>query len=194
MPIIRVVAEWTGFSGAPGFSVFHFENFETGSLAHAQLCSDAVRTFFEGVKNLVPVSISIRPQSAVELVDEATGRVLDIYGTTPGVASAGQYTQGYSGVSGALIHWETQGVRNGRRVRGKTFLVPLGNALYEANGTIAPAQLTMISTAAQALIDNPDVALTTFARPKPDGTPGESYPVTSQRVPDKAVVLRSRRD
>lgn len=194
MPILRVTAEWTGWSGAPGYSVFHFGNFDTGSTAAAQAAADAVSNFFEGVKNLVPISISIRPESTVELIDEVSGTVQDIYGIQPLPASAGQYTQGFSAVSGALVHWDTAGVRNGRRVRGKTFLVPLGNALYEANGTIAPAQVTMLQTAAQGLIDDAGTALHIWGRPTVAGNDGGSYAVISARVPDKAVVLRSRRD
>lgn len=194
MAILRVTAEWTGWSGAPGYNVFHFGNFGEGGQAHAQLCVDAVRNFYEGFKTLLPVSIAVRPESTVELIDEATGRVQDIYATTPGAASQGSYTQGFSAPSGMLVHWETAGIRNGRRVRGKTFLVPLGNAVYENNGTIAPAQITAVQTPAQALIDNAQTALYTWSRPKPDGTPGEAFPVLSARVPDKAVILRSRRD
>lgn len=194
MPILRVKAEWTGWSGAPGYSVFHFGNFDTGSTAAAQDAADAVSDFFGVVQTLMPVSISVRPLSTVELVDETNGRIMDIYGIVPQPGSAGQYTQGFSAVSGALIHWDTDGVRNGRRVRGKTFLVPLGNALYENNGTIAPAQITMLQTAAQGLIDNPDTALHVYGRPTIAGDDGASYAVLSARVPDKAVILRSRRD
>ena len=194
MPILRVTAEWTGWSGAPGYNVFHFQNFDVGGEQAAQNASDAVRNFYEGFKTLLPVSIGVRPLSTVELIDETNGRILDIYATTPGATSQGSYTQGYSAVSGALVHWETAGIRNSRRVRGKTFLVPLGNALYEANGTIAPAQLTAIQTAATGLIDDANTALVVYARPKKDGTPGEEHTVRSARVPDKAVVLRSRRD
>jgi hypothetical protein len=194
MPILRVKMLWSGFTGAPGYSVFHFNNFDTGGQAAAQNASNAVHAFFNSFSTLFPVAMSLRPESAVELIDETTGNIMDILTTTPAGTIQGAYTQGYSSVSGALVHWETAGIRRGRRVRGKTFLVPMGNAIYQSDGTIATAHLATIQTAAQALVDDANTALCVWGRPSPNSADGENYVVTGARVPDKSVVLRSRRD
>ena len=47
MAIYRVKAHWTGFSGAPGMSVLHYQDFGGDATIEAQRAVDAVRHPFE---------------------------------------------------------------------------------------------------------------------------------------------------
>lgn len=194
MAIFRVKARWTGFSGAPGLSVFHFNDSADTTTYTPDNAVLAVRTFFFGMANLLPTVVTIDVDNNVEVIDPPSGQMTDIISAQdqPNVVGAAAAT--YSAPSGAVVHWTTSGVRNGRRVRGKTFLVPLVTSVYQNDGTLATAHMATIAGQAQALIDNEATALVTYSRPVEGGQLGQQYLVTGQRVPDMAAVLRSRRD
>lgn len=194
MAILRVKARWTGFSGAPGYTVLHFNNFSDPIPARAQAAVNATRAFFFGIQSLLPTSVTITVDSAVDVLEEATGQLTDLVSVTPVPTVTGMNTSSFSAPTGALIHWLTGGVRNGRRVRGKSFLVPLTVQIYQTDGTLNAGNMSTISTAAQALIDAENVDLVVYGRPVQGGSPGVAHLVTGQRVPDMAAVLRSRRD
>ena len=48
---------------------------------------------------------------------------------------------GFAAGVGARVVWETGAVRNGRRVRGSTFVVPIWSSAYETNGTLHTATI-----------------------------------------------------
>ena len=83
-------------------------------------------------------------------------------------------------------------VVNGRLPMGRTFLVPLVVANYDANGTLASATVTGITNAANALITALAGELKIWHRPDTKG-PGVAATVISCQVPDMAAVLKSRR-
>jgi hypothetical protein len=92
-----------------------------------------------------------------------------------------------------VITWLTGLVHQGRRVRGRTFLVPTANQFFDTNGTLAAAFLTNLRTAAAAYIAtavNPAI----WARPDPGTTNGAAFAVAAASVADKVAVLTSRRD
>jgi hypothetical protein len=106
-----------------------------------------------------------------------------------------------------VINWKTAGVRAGRRVRGRSFLVPLLSQTFDVNGTATSAALTTVNGAAGPLYAGTegDIRLGVWARPTAikdvNGNPTGEYnedgvwhPATAHSVPDMAAVLRSRRD
>jgi hypothetical protein len=102
----------------------------------------------------------------------------------------------YSAASGACINWYTDGVRNGRRVRGRSFMVPIGSNGMENNGTLNATALGSWRTATDLLIASfENSTLGVWSRPSaPAATDGIWHKTTSMTIPDKAAVLRSRRD
>jgi hypothetical protein len=194
MALIRLRAVWTGFNGAPGYNIFHFDTGSMGAAEGAQQAADKVSAFFTAIRANFNQIVNIRPESSAEVIDEPTGQITDIVSLTPAAAEAGAATAGFSGVSGAVVHWTTDGFKNGRRVRGKSFLVPLASTAYEGNGTLTSGAITGITTAANNLIANDfDTVLCVYSRPV-NGAGGAKFDVTGTRVPDKAAILRSRRD
>lgn len=198
--ILRVKAAWTGFQGAPGYNLFHFGAFsETGFVpADAQSCVTRVKTFFDGIQLYMPNAVRVQVQGDVEVLDPTNGTLQDVYSTTQP-----SYTQGNSGsvttfasAVGAVVGWRTSQVRNGRRIRGRTFLVPLSSGAFEADGTLNGGVVTGISTAATTLKNSTGAAgLGVWGRPSaPGATDGVWAPATAVAVPDMGAVLRSRRD
>lgn len=193
MAIYRVTVQWTGFQGAPGYSNFHFT--EQVSDPGPRDGYDRVWDFLNEINSLFPTDVHYLAEGEVAILDETTGMITD-YQTvaenpTPGNGGA---TGGYSAASGAVVTWNTAGVRNGRRVRGRTFLVPLGGNAYQSDGTLTPDTISTINDGASLLVgEGFDSGFAIFSRPS-NGQDGGVYPVTGFRVPDMAAVLRSRRD
>jgi hypothetical protein len=139
-------------------------------------------------------------QSDVEVIGHSNGEMLNVHNVAaPATITGGSVANNYSGASGLVINWRTAGVRNGRRVRGRTFLVPLAGGAYGTDGTIDNANITETVTAATALYTTASpIKLGVWARPKRDDLgniteDGSFHPVVAASVPDMAAVLRSRR-
>lgn len=193
MAIFRVTAEWSGFNGAPGYSVFHFSASEP-TVPNAQAAAEAVQAFMLEARSLMPNVVSIRVSSTVDILDETNGVLQASLSITALPTLTGMVAGAYSAPSGAVVHWLTMDTRNGRRVRGRTFLVPLASASYDGQGTLVPTTLDRLNTAATALRTATPV-LEIWGRPSaPGATDGGAYQVTGSSVPDMAAILRSRRD
>jgi hypothetical protein len=211
--ILRVKLGWSGFTGGPGYSVFHFREWQDGTpaTAHtvemAQAAYGRVRNFAVNIGNLVPPTVTLRVEPEVEVIEDTNGQLEDVFSVTAGTAvtGSGANTTGYSAASGAVINWKTAIVRKRRRIRGRTFIVPLAQGCYEQNGTLNASALSGLQTAANTLaaVTANEPELGVYARPtrtkNTDGTwtespDGQWAQVRSALVPDMAAILRSRRD
>lgn len=193
MAIARVTAVWSGFTGAPGYSNFFFNAFGGGDVVDLEVAR--VRTFFAAINATLPSVARIDVQAEVAILDEVTGDLIG-YSTadTAPAQVIGTGTGAYSAPSGATVEWQTDAVAKGRRLRGRTFLVPLANTAYEANGTLSTVALTTIGNAAAGMVgDGTGPQFVIWSRPVV-GSGGSIGSVIGSRVPDKAAVLRSRRD
>lgn len=191
--IYRITAEWSGWQGAPGFTNLYFRNIEgAGGTSDMQ---GRVRTFFAAFNNALPSAVRIQVQGEVAVIDDATGEITAFISNTPPAVVQGEYSGPYSAASGVCITWLTSGVRNGRHVRGRTFIVPLGAPAFESDGTVANPQ--GLQTIAQGLLDPLGDDMVVWSRPgllNGSTQPGTSFDVTGARVRDRTAVLRSRRD
>jgi hypothetical protein len=205
----RVTINWTGFLGAPGYTNLYFRDF-SGTGEPDQAIADGavakVHTWIQAWDDGLPNTVTLTIDPSVEVIEETTGEMVAFFTTVPGAPNVGGSTMPYSAASGACVNWYTDGVRNGRRIRGRSFMVPIGSNGMENNGTLNGTALTSWRTATGILIDGTGTGdLGVWARPTPildgEGNPtGEHNPdgewsvVTSYTIPDKAAVLRSRRD
>jgi len=194
MALFRVKVRWSGFSGAPGYNVFHFDAATEGAGPTAQDCVDALRVFYTSIAARMPTPVKIDFESVVEVIEETTGALTGFEQITPGASIPGTVSGGFSSATGACVNWITDGVRNGRRLRGRTFIVPLGGSVYDVDGTLGGPTLTALQDAANVLHASP-VDLQVYGRPTaPGAADGYAEGVTSARVADKTAILRSRRD
>jgi hypothetical protein len=198
--LLRVKIRWSGYQGGPGYSILHFRDFTSNVGSEGQVAGAVAKTdaFINAVRFAVPPAVTLQTVSDVEELEDTTGELTNVYQATVAAATAGQASSavGFAAAVGAVVNWRTGGVRNGRRVRGKTFLVPLSSASFENNGTLATATMNGLNTAATALI-NPvgDGDFGVYARPSaPGATDGQWFVATAHNIPDMGAVLRSRRD
>lgn len=194
--MFRVVAEWTGFSGAPGYSNFFFQGPEETE-ATAQLAVNAVRAFFEAIRNDLPAGVTINVSPVVGEVNRQDGVLGDEIqvGTAP-AAVVGQGTGGWSAASGTVVNWRTATIVRGRRVRGRTFLVPLQSGSYDNQGTLTTGALGVLRAAANTLAGfngAGGLRFVVWSRPRA-GVLGSTAPVEAAQVNDRVAILRSRRD
>lgn len=197
MAILRLTARWTGFSGAPGYSAFHYQpGLIDGGLFGdiAQEIADRIDTAFQSLTSALPGDVSVQVEPEVEEIDETTGEILGFVAIDPAPPQSGVSSEGYSAASGAVVNWRTDDVRAGRRIRGRTFLVPLDGGSYDSDGTLTSTALGQIRNWAGFISNGPyDADFGVWSRPR-DGAGGVFAPVTNFTVPDMAAVLRSRRD
>lgn len=201
--ILRVKTRWSGFTGAPGYTILHFRDFATGDTGtatttqeQAQIAVQRTRTFFDAIKALIPASARFTVEPEVDMLEDSDGSLVNSFTTTPGTDVAGTYAGAYAAAAGAVINWRTGSIRNGRRIRGRTFLVPLAANVFGTDGRLTPAAQTTIATAAEALRSTTsDIDLGVYARPTgPLATDGQWVVTTGVTVPTTGAVLRSRRD
>lgn len=193
MAITRVTAVWSGFRGAPGYSNFFFGG-EAATPEDAEDCAGAVRAFFSGITAYLPSSVRIQVNSPADILNETTGEITGQVDFDPPASVEGSGGADYSAASGGVVNWNTSGYRNGRRIRGRTFLVPLGSIAYDPQGDLGTGVVNGIRTASTQLTRGTSaLPFVVWARPK-GGVGGSAEPVTGATVPDLGAILRSRRD
>lgn len=201
--MLRVRSEWTGFNGAPGYTNLFFRDFNGNgdagtdfTVADATGAVERVRNFFGSLAALFPDDVTITPDTNVDVLEDTTGELVDSLSSTSGGEVKGTDTGGYQAAGGAVISWRTSGIRAGRRVRGRTFLVPLAGSLFNTTGNLIPSIQQTIQTSANALLNptgTPDLGI--WARPTaPGATDGAWFVARQASVPSRGSILRSRRD
>lgn len=185
MTIDKGVWTWTGFSGAPGYSIFY-------ATPNSGL-SGVIKNFFGAIDDYIPSGVTISSPSSGDQIDEATGLLTGTWTGGIGGSTPGQASGVYAGPAGFVINWLTNGVVNGRRVRGRTFIVPCIASLFDNDGTLANNHRAVIQSAADNLVASAAGDLLVWHRPR-GGVGGSAHAVAAAVVSDKVAVLRSRRD
>lgn len=193
MAITKVTAVWTGFSGAPGYSNFFFRAFGGGDLVDAELAR--VRAAFGVWAGALPNSVRVKVLQEAAIHDEASGELMSYaVGEEDPAVVIGSGGTAFSAPSGGAVTWNTDAIARGRRLRGRTFFVPLASSGYDPDGTLTSAALGFLNQGAERLIgDGEGPKLVVWSRPQ-GGSGGSIGDVISHRVADTAAVLRSRRD
>lgn len=187
MTMIRIRAAWQNWPGAPGVTTFYQDP------AVAQADAASVRTMFNAIAALLPSGLTVTVPATGDLIEENTGALSGSWSVTPApTVVTGTGTGAYAGNAGAVMHWLTTTVVNGRRVRGRSFIVPLIGSAFFTDGSLATATITTLANAASAMIATTADHFVVWHRPRP-GIPGSKAPVVSSSVPDLAISLRSRR-
>lgn len=201
MTVGIVRANWSGTTGGPGLT--QLAVFGGGgaplSAANAQSAVDAVRAWFLGLASYLPNEVTIQVQPSVDQYNQATGQLTDTVtaGTAPAVVT-GSSTGNYTGGAGFKVTWETNAIANGRRVRGRTYIVPAGGNVYDNDGTLLATVTTDIINKSNTLLSTlsgAGLGLVVWSRPTALGsTDGVITAVQTPVVKDKTAILRGRRD
>lgn len=188
MQLNRVLVEWAGpqIQGA-AVSVLHY----AGDVGPADPA--AIVAAFTTLAPALPLGVTIEVPGSGDVIEDTTGELVDVWTAAGGATVNASGGAACAAGVGASIEWITGGIIGGRRLRGRTFLVPLTGTAYDTTGTITgPALGTLDDFGDDMLASGP---LAVWHRPTTSGgSDGNSYGVTSFRIRDKVAVLRSRRD
>lgn len=181
-------AIWSTPGGGTGYSVFHFE--DVVSNTEAQNTANAVRTFFNSLTGIFPDDVTITFDSEVVVLDLA-GVLQSVYPVTPPSSVTGINTTSYNRAAGCRVDWDTGHIVAGRRLSGRTYLVPIGSNSYDTTGLLNSVNAAAVVTAGQALI-----TATSSIKPLAvwSRTHGVMWAVDTASCPLKGAILTGRRD
>lgn len=189
MRLNRLIVAWAGPSVVgTAVNVLHFEGAE-GAVPDVA----AVLSAYGLLAGLLPAGVTCTIPNGGDVIEDTTGELVDVWTSTGGGTVTGTGLAGAAAGVGACITWLTGGIVNGRRLRGRTFIVPLNASLYEGDGTLNTPALTGLNAWAAAMRASGGLAV--WHRPTTaTSTDGNSYGVLSSRLRDKVAFLSSRRD
>jgi len=191
--IQKVQAIWTGFIGGPGTTTMYATD--------ATTLLGPLRSFLAGLNASFPNGLTINFPGIGDIIDDTTGALTGTWGpVTSPAAAVGSSVSSYSAPSGVSVQWHTTGIVEGRRVKGRTYLVPW--TALQADGTPSAASLATLSTSLATYLAASAGNMKIWQRPRAAsaGPPvvtaraGSSWPVDGSQVGDFMSVLRSRRD
>lgn len=196
---------WTGTSGGPGITQMAVLGAAGGDWnpGGAQAAVNAVRAFWDSLKAYLPNELTLTVSPVVDTYDRETGELFSssIAATAPTVV-VGTATGVYAGGSGIKVTWETGSIRDGRRVRGATYIVPADATVFTNTGTVNGTVKTAINTAAATMMASMvtgSVTLGVWSRPRVatatvTAREGAAFQVTQGVCSSKSAILRGRRD
>ena len=185
-PLMRHRTTWTGFVGGPGVTTLYWD---AGSAVNLT----AWNAFLTAIQARFPTVVTWQSQNQGDVIESTTGVISGSWAGAAQPSVSGTGVGAYTAPSGCVINWRTAGVVDGRRLRGRSFMVPLHGGAYDSDGTISAAALTSLRTALATFQAAAAPVLQVWSRPL-DGAGGSNHTVTSADIPDKAAILRSRRD
>jgi hypothetical protein len=194
--IQRVRIAWSGGKGGPGVSTFYCHD--------AAAALPELKGLMVAIASVVPVGVTFTYPTAGDIIDVLSGQLSGAWTAAGRAADNSAGTGSYALPVGMMIRWETGSVVNGHRLRGRTFVVPCVSTVFDNEGTVTPTALSELQVAVTSKVATLANNLLIYSRPKPARTTkagvviaaraGAFADVTSGVVPDKAMVLRSRRD
>lgn len=198
--MLKTTTRWEGFVGAPGYTNFYW-GVSDPIQAGVDGAHQKADTFFGNLGNICPSVVTWTTLGAVEVINSLDGKLQSIETATAGNTQRGGVKVGvYSAPSGAVISWQTAGIHRARRVRGRTFIVPLDGGAYDPDGSLSVGTINALKVAAGTLSSAGPTHLV-YARPHRTKTippvvtnDGDAFAVTGYTVADRTAVLRSRRD
>jgi len=164
-----------------------------------------VQALYVKVAPTTPVDVTFSFPSAGDIIEDTTGVITGswagaVYAPIPGSAAGT-----YAAPVGLLFRWTTGTIADGKRVRGRTFIVPSIGNIFSASGQVDPAVVSAFDAALAAFVVANAANFVVWHRPYAGrlataklkarvAHPGSHAVVTGSGTSTKAVVLRSRRD
>lgn len=183
--ILRVRPTWGGAVPGGGISTFYTDDTLT-------LDVSSLKAFFTALAPVLPSELTITVPNHADMIDESSGRLTGSRPVTGGGTVTGSGNSAYSAGVGAFVNWYTDFVRNGRLLRGRTFIAPLGQGYASTDGTLNDGIRATIDAAALGLVSATEWQI--YHRP-PKGTfaGGTLHLITSAQTVDRVTALKTRR-
>jgi hypothetical protein len=185
MTIDQAVVRWDGFPGAPGYSVFY-------ALPEGNVAAKLV-DFFTELKTAIPSNVTVTVPASGNSYNQASGALTGVWSGGTGGTVDCTGTAVYAAPVGASVTWITDTFVSGKRIKGRTYLVPMHSAIFDMDGSLLSTFMAGLYTACTNLISGADGHLVVWHRPTSAGDDGIAATVTDALINDKASVLRSRR-
>lgn len=193
----RVRAAFEGFPGGPGVSTFYCLNPEA--------FLPVLRGWLQDFAGYLPLTVGVQVEATGDIIDSISGVLTGTWNAALPERVNGAATGSYAAPAGVCVNWLTGTVLDGHRLRGRTFMVPLGGSTFDGDGTLNAVALAGIRLSSSNFVTAAAANLVVWHRPILAGTlnaagqpvaprAGGHAVVTSSRVLDKVAVLRSRRD
>lgn len=181
--LFRYNVIWNGLPTGPGLSTWYSES-ATGD-------AGTIHTFYSSISAYLPIGISCVFPAVGDILDAGTGVVHGTWTATPQTTVSGSGSTQYNARTGACVSWMTGLVVGRRRLRGRTFIVPLMATGYDTDGTLGATTLNTLQNAANALAATVGHTINIYHRPV-GGVGGVGSHIVSGRVQDKSAVLVTR--
>ena len=185
-------AIWQVPGGGTGYSVFHVRESPGAPIGTSvQLFADAVRLGFTSFSGIIPNDVQISFDTEAIEMDVSTGQLTGVHGVTAPAPITGGSAASWAPPVGARVDLLTNSVVAGRRLRGRTFIVPLGSSAFSVDtGQILTSARDDMNEGFEVFRDDAlNWSLGVYSR-----THGVLADVTQCSANIEAAVLRSRRD
>jgi hypothetical protein len=192
----RVRVTWTGLPGGPGVTTHFFDTSATPPLAQ-------IRTAYANLVNFLPGAVTLQVQPTGDQIDALTGKITGDWAGTAVAAVSGGVAAAYSAAVGGVVDWKTSAIVLGRRLRGRTFIVPLISSSFTSSGVLTAGAITALQSFATGMMPGTGPAMQIWSRPvvptpqvpnPKNPRSGQASIVVANVVPSLTAVMRSRRD
>lgn len=184
MILNRLQVAMTGGTMGSGVATHYWEGSST--------LQSAYKTFWTSVAAIMSGYVTLTVPNSGDQFDAATGALVGVWTAGTAGTITGGGTGAYAGGVGACVTWQTSLIHNARKVRGRTFIVPLAANQYDTDGSLASGAVSTINGAAATLLSSLGTAGRIYARPTLT-VPGDGGTIVSGAVKDHVSWLRSRR-
>lgn len=165
----------------------------------------SLHTLLGNVQAAIPTDVRMQIQASGDIINDVDGALLDTWTFPATTPVQGTNAAVYAAPAGMILGWDTKTVLDGKRVRGRNFLVPLAGDQYETNGSLLNATVTAFEAFCASFIFEQSQSFVIWHRPRAARAAVGTRPaltahvgghalVTTSRIPDRVAVLRSRRD
>jgi len=193
----RVRTHFFDFQGGPGICTMYALDVDT-------FLTD-LSTMWSAFVGYMPTGLNVAVEASGDLIEDTTGEITGAWTSDPATLRTGTRDGVYSAPAGGCINWLTSTIVDGRRLRGRTFVVPLGFNTTDASGQLASAVHTTLVNASTDFKNAQDASFVVWHRPveakaatahseEVVARAGGHGLVTGVKVMPGVAVLRSRRD
>lgn len=192
----RIRVLWNGTPGGAGVSTFY--SLDTATVL------ESLHTMFNSIKLMIPPAAHIVIAPSGDVIDSTTGAITGAWSGAPQAEVVGSAGADYAGPTGAVLNWGTSTILDGRRLRGRTFIVPLAHPNF-VGGHLDAGSRGLLEAAAREYVIEQSASAVIWHRPYAGRVAGPGVTakaahggghglITSALVPSLVAVLRSRRD
>lgn len=138
------VVRWSGGRIGSGATVLNFKS--VASNAAAQTIANSTRTLFDSIKAYLPDEVSLTFDSEVLEKTEQDVMTASYPVSSPATVQGTSATSWQNG-AGLMVRHNTGVILGGRRIYGRTFIVPAASGSFGLTGDVLPAAATAIQGA-----------------------------------------------